>query len=273
MADEPRAGLSQEERVEAEELSAPRAPVIYEVVRKEGEEELGRPNGSLFWSGVAAGVAIMASVIAEGAIRQKLPQGTPGRELIADLGYSVGFMIVILGRMQLFTEQTIVTVLPVMAAPSWRALGDTARLWAIVFVANLAGACAAAAINLHLHLVNADLLASMLEVSSGLLRKTPMDVLLQGIPAGFLIASIAWIRAGITSGVFFVVLTLTYAIALGDFNHVVAGSAEAFLLVFGGETSLWHALGGIIAPALVGNVIGGTGLFALLAYAQVKEEL
>jgi formate-nitrite transporter family protein len=273
MADEPRAGLSQEERVEAEELSAPRAPVIYEVVRKEGEEELGRPNGSLFWSGVAAGVAIMASVIAEGAIRQKLPQGTPGRELIADLGYSVGFMIVILGRMQLFTEQTIVTVLPVMAAPSWRALGDTARLWAIVFVANLAGACAAAAINLHLHLVNADLLASMLEVSGGLLRKTPMDVLLQGIPAGFLIASIAWIRAGITNGVFFVVLTLTYAIALGDFNHVVAGSAEAFLLVFGGETSLWHALGGIIAPALVGNVIGGTGLFALLAYVQVKEEL
>jgi formate-nitrite transporter family protein len=125
----------------------------------------------------------------------------------------------------------------------------------------------------NLHLVNADLLASMLDVSGGLLRKTPMDVLLQGIPAGFLIASIAWIRAGITNGAFFVVLTLTYAIALGDFNHVVAGSAEAFLLVFAGQTDLWHALGGIIAPALVGNVIGGTGLFALLAYAQVKEEL
>ncbi len=273
MTDEPPTGLTQDERVEAEELAAPRAPVIYEVVRQQGKDELKRPNGSLFWSGVAAGVTIMASVIAEGAVRQKLPPGTPGRELISDLGYSVGFVIVILGRMQLFTEQTIVTVLPVMAAPGWRALGDTARLWLIVFVANLIGTCAAAAINVHLHLVSQDLLAAMLEVSGGLLHKAPMDMLLQSIPAGFLIASIAWIRAGITSGAFFVVLTLTYTIALGGFNHVVAGSAEAFLLVFSGGTSIGNAFGGIIGPALVGNVIGGTGLFALLAHAQVRQEL
>jgi hypothetical protein len=100
-----------------------------------------------------------------------------------------------------------------------------------VFVANLIGACAAAAIDVHLHLINQDLVATMLEVSGGLLGKAPLDVLLQGIPAGFLIASIASIRAGITSGAFFVVLTLTYTIALGNFTHVVAGSAEAFLLV------------------------------------------
>jgi len=215
----------------------------------------------------------MASVIAEGALRQKLPPDLPGRELIADVGYSVGFLMVILGRMQLFTEQTIVTVLPVMSAPDWRKFGITARLWAIVFIANMTGACAAAAINVKLRLINQDLLASMLDVSSGLLRKAPLDVLLQGVPAGFLIASVAWICAGVTSGTFWIVLTLTYTIALGDFTHVVAGSAEAFLLVFSGQTGIGHAIGGIILPALIGNVIGGTGLFALLAHAQVRQEL
>lgn len=117
MSDEHQSGLTKAEQEDAKELAAPRSPVIYEVVRRQGEEELRRPLGSLFWSGIAAGVTIMASVIAEGALRHKLPADAPWRETVADLGYSVGFLMVILGRMQLFTEQTIVTVLPVMAAP------------------------------------------------------------------------------------------------------------------------------------------------------------
>ena len=68
-------------------------------------------------------------------------------------------------------------------------------------------------------------------------------------------------------------LTLTCTIALGDFTHVVAGGAETFLLVFAGQTGIGHALGGTIVPAPIGNIIGGTGLFALLAHAQVRQEL
>ena len=65
--------------------------------------------------------------------------------------------MVILGRMQLFTEQTIVTVLPVMAEPSWPRLWATTRLWLIVFVANMVGTCVAAAMNAKLHLVSPEL--------------------------------------------------------------------------------------------------------------------
>ena len=273
MPDDPQGGLSDTERESVRVLASPRSPVIYEVVRREGEEELRRPPGSLFWSGTAAGVTIMASVIAEGALRHKLPASVPWREPVTDIGYSLGFLMVILGRMQLFTEQTIVTVLPIMAAPSWRRFGGTARLWAIVFAANMLGAGAAALIDVRLHLMGRELMASMLEVSSRLLRETPLNVLLQGVPAGFLIASVSWIRAGVTNGEFWVVLALTYAIALGGFTHVVAGAAETFLLLFAGQVGLGHALGGIILPALAGNVIGGTGLFALLAHAQVRQEL
>jgi formate/nitrite transporter FocA (FNT family) len=273
MPSEHEGSLSQEERKAVKDLSAPRSPVIHEVVRRQGEEELGRPNGSLFWSGVAGGITIMASVIAEAALLRKLPVTLPWREAAADLGYSLGFLMVILGRMQLFTEQTIVTVLPVMAAPSWAKLGATARLWAIVFVANMAGACVAAALNVYLHLMSPELLEAMLDVSGKLLTKDPLVLLLQGIPAGFLIASVAWIRAGMTSGGFSIILVLTYTIALGDFTHVVAGGAEAFLLVFAGKVGIGQALGGIILPALVGNVLGGTGLFTILAHAQVRQEI
>ncbi|RKK05420.1 formate/nitrite transporter family protein [Pseudoroseomonas wenyumeiae] len=266
-------GLSRPEQQDAEDLAAPKATVLHEVVRRQGEEELKRPPGSLFWSGLAGGVTIMTSVIAEAALQHKLPPGMPGREAIADLGYSIGFLMVILGRMQLFTEQTIVTVLPNMAEPGWRKLALTARLWLIVFLANMAGTCIAAGMNVHFHLVGQPLLESMLDVSRSLLGKTPMEMLLQGIPAGFLIASVAWIRAGASSGEFWIVLALTYAIALCDFTHVVAGSAEAFLLLFTGQVGIGQALGGMILPSLLGNILGGTGLFALLAHAQVRQEI
>lgn len=265
--------LNEREREVVEELAAPRAPVIYEVVRHHGEEELDRPVGSLFWSGIAGGVTMMASVIAQGALAARLPDSLPWREPVIDLGYSLGFLMVILGRMQLFTEQTIVAVLPIMRDPNRQKLWIAARLWAVVFVANLIGTALAAALNVQAHLVSRDVLHGMLSVAIPLAGKTPTAVLLQGIPAGFLVASIAWIRAGITGDHFWIVLAVTYAIALGGFTHVIAGSAETFLLLFSGHIGAVQAFEGIILPALAGNVIGGSGLFALLAHAQVRQEL
>ncbi|HET6182998.1 MAG TPA: formate/nitrite transporter family protein [Acetobacteraceae bacterium] len=266
-------GLTREEREEVRELSAPRAPVIYEVVRRQGEDELRRPVGSLFWSGLAGGITIMASVIAEGALAMKLPASIAWRQPVIDLGYSLGFLMVILGRMQLFTEQTIVAVLPIVANPGWRKLVITARLWVVVFLANMLGAALAGAMNVYGKLMGDDLLRAMLQVSHRLAAKTPHEILLTGIPGGFLIASVAWLRAGVTGGEFWIVLALTSAIALGNFTHVIAGSAETFLLLFAGQVDVARALGGMILPALGGNIIGGTCLFALLAHAQVRQEL
>src|SRR5690242_14458456 len=104
MPDDKARGLTHAERQDVEELSAPRSPVIYEVVRQQGEDELCRPDSSLFWSGIAAGITIMASVIVQAALRHILPDA-PWREAVSSIGYSVGFLMVILGRMQLFTEQ------------------------------------------------------------------------------------------------------------------------------------------------------------------------
>jgi formate/nitrite transporter FocA (FNT family) len=94
-----------------------------------------------------------------------------------------------------------------------------------------------------------------------------------GYTLGFLIAAVPWAMPAAQGQSFWVVLFFTYAIALGGFAHVVAGSGEAWLLAAAGETSFGHAAFGLILPALIGNVIGGTGLFALLAHAQVRQEL
>jgi formate/nitrite transporter FocA (FNT family) len=272
MSEEP-PPLSENEEQEAEERSAPRARVVHAAVIKQGEDELERPASSLFWSGLAAGIAIIASTWAQGGLHQRLPDA-PWRELVGGFGYSLGFIIVILGRMQLFTEQTMVAVLPLAKEPNGRNLRRTARLWTIVFTGNVIGAAFMAALCVYAKIVSPELLGAMLDVSGKLLEKNASEILLQAIPAGFLIASVAWIRsAADDSSGFWIVLVLTYGIALGGFTHVVAGAAEAFLLLWAGKASIGWVIGTFLLPALAGNIIGGTGLFAMLAHAQVKEEI
>ncbi|HEX8062688.1 MAG TPA: formate/nitrite transporter family protein [Allosphingosinicella sp.] len=264
--------LTEAQEREVEERSPPEAKIVHAAVSKQAEDELGRPVGSLFWSGLAAGIAMMSSVAMQAALHHRLPDA-PWRELVAGFGYCLGFLIVILGRMQLFTEHTMVAVLPVMRERSARNFGRAARLWAAVLTGNLIGTALIATAALYLRLQSDELTAAMLDVSGKLLEKSPAQMLAQGIPAGFLIASVAWIRSAADDSSFWIILVLTYGIAIGEFTHVIAGAAEAFLLLWAGEASAGWVLGGFLLPALAGNIIGGTGLFALLVHAQVKEEI
>jgi len=264
--------LSKEEEQEVEERSPPTAKVVHAAVSKQGEDELERPIGSLIWSGIAAGIAIMASVTAQAAIGRGLPDA-PWRESVAALGYTVGFLIVILGRMQLFTEHTMVAVLPLAREPNARNFKRTARLWTAVFAGNLIGAAAVSALVAYGRVQSEEMLHAMTEVASKLLEKAPLDMMLQGIPAGFLIASVAWIRSAADDSSFWIILAITWVIGAAGFTHVIAGAAEAFLLLWAGKASLGWVLYGFLIPAFAGNVIGGTGLFAALAHAQVKGEI
>ena len=265
-------GLSHDEAQDVETRQRLRAPVVYEVIRREGEEELTRPVSSLWWSGIAAGVGISTSVVAEGLLHDNLPDSS-WRPLIENFGYCIGFLIVILGRLQLFTENTITAVLPLAAERTRRNFLYTARLWGTVFAANLVGTFAFAAATVFAGIFPADQLEAFREISHHLMLKAPMEMLLHAVPAGFLVAALVWMMPSSEGSEFWVILTMTYLIALGDFAHVIAGSAEAFLLLLSGEIGLAKTVFGFLVPAFVGNVIGGTALFAVLAYAQVKKEL
>ena len=264
--------LAEDEQEEVEERLRLKAPVVYEVVRQEGEEELRRPFSSLWWSGVAAGLGIAASIIAKGALHGVLPDA-PWRDAVSSIGYCFGFVIVILGRLQLFTENTITAVLPLLAERTRRNLLSTARLWAIVLLANFVGTLIVAALVYHGGIVPDPLKGAIVDVSRHIAHKDALGHLMLAIPAGFLMAAIVWILPSAEGSEFWVIVFITYLIGVSGFSHVVAGSMEAFVLVIAGELAAWDALGTFLIPALLGNIIGGTGLFAMLAYAQVQKEI
>lgn len=267
-----RHGITEAEVKDVRDMSTPRTPVIYEVVRRMGEEEMQRPAWSLWWSGVAAGLSMSFSLLAMAILQSALPD-TEWRPLISYFGYPVGFLMAVLSRQQLFTESTITAVLPVAANLSWKTLRGMWRFWAIVLAANLAGTLFAALFCRFTPVLTPDLFAEMLKISAKLLELSWSEMFFRGIASGFLIAALVWIIPSAEQQSFFVITLMTYLIAAGEFTHIVAGSVEAFLLLFDGQWGAGAMIWQFMLPVLLGNMVGGTALFALIAYAQVMEEI
>ena len=244
----------------------------FETIRREGEEELERPVRALWWSGIAAGILISFSVLGKSLFRAYLPEAdwTP---LVENLGYSLGFLMVILGRMQLFTENTITTVVPVVLRQDMNSFVRTARLWGIVLGANVVGAFVIAAFFGLTPVLKPELLEAMIKISEHATGMEPMIGLISGIPSGILIAAIVWMMPSAPNNKIVLVVIFTWLIAAGDFTHIVAGSVEMALLLLLGELGVGQAVFGFFLPVLIGNVIGGTVVFTLLTYAQIRPEI
>jgi formate/nitrite transporter FocA (FNT family) len=272
LAEESADELSPDEKLAVEEHAPLRPLAVHEVIRREGVEELSRPISSLWWSGLTAGLSIGFSVVAQGTLHAFLPD-EPWRVLAASPGYAVGFLIVILGRYQLFTEITLTAVLPVLAEPSRQALAALGRLWVTVLLANLVGtflfACALAT---HAVLPEAQT-QGIAEVSRHIDTFSASGAFVRGIVAGWLVATVVWLLPSAESARIWIIALLTAMIPALDLSHVISGSVEVFYLQLRGELGIVDGVVRLLLPLLIGNVIGGAALFALLAHGQVREEL
>ena len=251
---------------------APTSPEIYVEISEEGIEEMGRPTVSLFWSSIAAGLLVSFSLIVKASLYAETSGLTFGHA-IDSLGYTMGFILVIFCRLQLFTENTITPVLPTIADPSPKNLWNTGRVWGISLIGNFVGTATMAALFAATPLVPQSTFEAMITISDKVAELSFVESLVKGLPSGLLIAALVWMRPSSGNGFLGIVFLVTYVIALGDFTHVIVGSCEIFLLAIEGERSIAPMLLNNVLPTLIGNIIGGTALFALLAWAQVREEL
>src|SRR4051794_2764537 len=157
--------------------------VVHEAIRKDGEEELHRPASALAWSGLAAGLSMGFSFVAEGLLRSHLPNA-PWRPLVVNLGYPLGFLIIIIGRQQLFTENTLTAIIPLLARRNLSTLYTVLRLWAIVLMANLAGAHIFAWVIAKTHALHPEVHPALLQLAVEAANVSFGDAVLRGIFAG-----------------------------------------------------------------------------------------
>ncbi len=262
------------ERKQVEERLAIGAHVVYETIRREGEEELRRKVSSLWWSGLAAGLSMGFSFIAEGLMMAHLPDA-PWRLLVSRAGYSVGFLIVVLGRQQLFTENTLTVFLPVLLNKKFSTLLRMLRLWAVVLSANLVGTFLFALAVGRTKIFDERMCLCLMQIGAAHMGSFFGLTLIRAVFAGWLIALMVWLLPGAESARVSIIIILTYLIGIGGFNHIIAGSTTVFYLVVTKSISFGTYFNQFFVPTLLGNMIGGMALVAAIGHAQVvggKEE-
>lgn len=256
---------SRSEAVEIEDRVLPAVSVVHEAIRRQGEEEVHRAPAALAWSGLASGLSIGFSLLTQALLMVNLPD-SDWRELVVKLGYSVGFLIIILGRQQLFTENTLTPLIPVLRNRAL--LGRMLRLWAIVLLTNLIGAGLFAWALQVAPNFPPKVDAALLEIARAAFRGEMFPTFTGGIFAGWLIALMIWLLPFALRERVLVITLVTYVIALGHFDHCIAGSVEILYLVFSGEVSWSQYFVEFLLPALAGNVLGGVVLVTLVNHAQ-----
>lgn len=260
--------LTERQEQEAEDRTSVSALVVHEAIRKDGDEELRRSISALAWSGLAAGLSMGFSFVAEALIRTYLPDA-PWRPLVTQLGYPLGFLIVIIGRQQLFTENTLTAIIPLLARRNMATFWQVMRLWSVVFVANMAGAHLFAWVVGDTPIINPIFHPALGQLAREAANVTFGDAILRGIFAGWLIAMVVWMLAATDSDKVLIILIMTYIVGLAKLTHVVAGSVEVLFLVMTGAKSWFLFVGAYMIPTLIGNVLGGVALVSAVNHAQV----
>ncbi|CAH0308693.1 formate/nitrite transporter family protein [Pseudomonas brassicacearum] len=264
--------LSAQEQHEVDRNQPPRAAVLHEIIRTQGNLELERSIAALWWSALAAGLTMGLSLMAMGLLNARLPEGEAFK-VIASFGYCAGFLAVILARQQLFTENTLTAVLPIMSKPTLGNFGRLLRLWGVVLVGNLCGTLLVAYVMLHLPIFDQRTDQAFLEIGRKVMENDTGQMFAKGIISGWMIATMVWMIPSMESAKMWIIILITYLMALGDFTHIVVGSAEVSYLVFAGQLSwedFWMVFAG---PTLAGNIVGGSFIFALISHAQIRSEV
>jgi formate/nitrite transporter FocA (FNT family) len=263
--------LSAQEEHEVEKSQPPRAAVLHEIIRTQGDQELERSVAALWWSALAAGLTMGLSLMGMGLLNSRLPD-SEGFKVIASFGYCAGFLAVILARQQLFTENTLTAVLPIMSKPTLSNFGRLLRLWSVVLVGNLCGTILVAYVMLELPIFDSKTDVAFLDIGRKVMENDASQMFAKGIISGWMIATMVWMIPSMESAKMWIIILITYLMALGDFTHIVVGSAEVSYLVFAGELpwkDFWLIFAG---PTLLGNIIGGSFIFALISHAQIRSE-
>ena len=247
------------------------AEEIHDNVKRAAEEELERPTGELVWSALASGMLIGFSFLAVAFVTPLFP---PSMYAAATgLAYPLGFVYVVHARHQLFTENTLEPVIPLLEQRSVQTLKRVLRLWSIVLPLNLIGALLFALVLAHTQVLEPHLRASLLQAARTSTEGGFLLVFYKGIWAGWLIALMAWLIGSThdTMAQIALIWLTTAPIAAFGFKHSIAGATEAFYRAAVGDAGWGTVSWSFELPAILGNILGGVVLVALVNHGQVSS--
>lgn len=241
---------------------------IFDQVVANAREELSRSSTALMFSGLAGGISMGLTGLSVALALSYLGTG-PVQEFVSFFFYPIGFIVVVIGRAQLFTENTLYPV--VLVLDEHKHVLNTLRLWGVVFASNVGGAVFVGWLLMKTGALSpnfADALAGLdLHAAEGHFTL----IFAKGVIGGWLIALVAWMVTAShwTIGQVVVTWFLTFIVGAGHFSHCIASSAEIVAAVMSGHLHFINYFQWLL-PATLGNIVGGVAIVTVLNYGQVR---
>ncbi len=245
------------------------AQEIFHAAVENAREELKRSVRTLAFSGLAGGLTMGLTGLGVASVRAMLGDG-PWAQFVSYLVYPIGFVAVIIGRAQLFTENTLYPV--VLILDERKHLLRTLRLWAVVFSANVLGAFFFAVIATRTGALKPLIVSKLIGLGLDAVSGPASYFFWSGIIGGWIIALVAWVVTAShwTIGQLVMVWLLTFVVGIGHFSHCIATSGEILSAVVHGDLATSVYLHWLLL-ATIGNIIGGVVIVSVLNYGQVRN--
>lgn len=248
------------------------AEEIHENVLEAADEELERPLFELWYSGLASGLTIAFSFLSVAVLQARM--GEVNHAIASAIAYPIGFIYVVLARHQLFTENTLEPVVPVLERRDLNSLMKMLRLWGIVLFGNLIGAAIVGLVIARTQVLEPSVDSTLMSLARKATDGGALIVFYKAIWAGWLIALMAWMLASTHETIAQIALIWLTTAPIGafGFRHSIAGAVEAFYRVWNGDWGFGSMLASYELPALLGNIVGGVVLVALVNHGQVGSK-
>ncbi|MFC4986260.1 formate/nitrite transporter family protein [Saliphagus infecundisoli] len=244
------------------------ADEIFQRVTATADEDIDRSVRLLFFSGLAAGLSLGATFFGRAVMTTAYPNDPIG---LGNIFYPLGFIFIVLGGYQLYTENTLTPVTLVLTRLA--SIPRLLRLWGIVAVANVAGVTIIALLFARTGIFNAAVAETARGFGEHALSISWSALFFRAMIAGGLVATMVWLThaAREATARFLIVYMIMFLIPAGDLFHCITGACEVLYLAFVGGTDLVTAFVDFFIPVVLGNTIGGIAFVALVNYSMTAE--
>lgn len=240
---------------------------IFERVLVDADEEISRGSRELFFSSLAAGFSITLTFL----LYVTMYDSVGGESVHRAILYPLGFIFIILGNYQLFTENTLppvaLTLERISSVPALLAM------WLVVLSGNFLGVILGSATLAYTGVFSPSAVDTAIKIGTMGVETGIVPTFFKGVFAGLIVAGVVWLDFSFKDSISRLVLIYIafLAIPLGGLFHVVVSTAEVTFLVFLGELSLIVGLSNFIIPVLFGNIFGGVILVTVVNYFQTSS--
>jgi formate/nitrite transporter FocA (FNT family) len=277
VSDEPTPDESIREAVERSRSGAPAAGAvvrdrfssdeIFHRIVAAADEEISTGTRELFFSALAAGFAITLTFM----LYASVTDATDGAPVMSAILYPLGFIYIILGDYQLYTENTLPPVALVLERLA--SIPALLTVWTIVLIGNLVGGTLGAFILASTGVFSPDVMATAVGIAESGVATSWWSLFFKAVFAGLIVAGVVWLdyAAQDTTSRLLMIYLAFLAIPLGNLYHVVVSATETMFLVFRGDLALATGVFEFVLPVLLGNTISGILLVTVVNYFQAVE--